>query len=64
VGSLLLTNAIIANTLTGILSLLYAENSTALLVQNTSFFNVEKVIVNNTLSKTLVAGGDEVFINN
>jgi hypothetical protein len=64
VGSLLLTDALIANTPTGILSSLYAENSTALLVQNTGFFNVEKAIVDDVLSKTLVAGGDEVFIDN
>jgi hypothetical protein len=64
VGSLLLTNALITNTPTGILSSLYAENSTTLLVQNTGFFNVGNAIVNNILSKTLVAGGDKVFINN
>ncbi|KAL3483769.1 pectate lyase superfamily protein-domain-containing protein [Aspergillus germanicus] len=64
VGSLLLTDVPIANTPTGILSSLYAENSTALLVQNTGFFNVENAIVDDVLSKTLVAGGDEVFIDN
>ncbi|KAL4756197.1 pectin lyase-like protein [Aspergillus foveolatus] len=64
VGSLLLTDAVIANTPTGILSSLYAENSTALLVQNTGFFNVKDAIVDDVLSQTLVAGGDEVFIDN
>ncbi|KAL2844510.1 pectate lyase superfamily protein-domain-containing protein [Aspergillus pseudoustus] len=43
---------------------LYAKNSTALLVQNTGFFNVKDAIVDDVLSQTLVAGGDEVFIDN
>ncbi|KAL4861530.1 pectate lyase superfamily protein-domain-containing protein [Aspergillus spectabilis] len=64
VGSLLLTDVLISNTPTGILSSLYAENSTALLVRNTGFFNVENAIIDDVLSKTLVAGGDEVFIDN
>ncbi|GIJ91455.1 hypothetical protein Asppvi_010421 [Aspergillus pseudoviridinutans] len=64
VGSLIVTDALIANTPTGIVTSLYAENSTALLVQNTGFFNVQNAIVDNVVSKTLVAGGNEVFIDN
>jgi hypothetical protein len=64
VGSLIITDSLIANTPTGILSSLHAENSTALLVQNTGFFNVQRAIVDDVLSKTLVDGGDEVFIDN
>lgn len=64
VGSLVVTDALIANTPTGIVTSLYAENSTALLVQNTGFFNVQDAIVDDVLSKTLVAGGNEVFVDN
>ncbi|KAL6229265.1 hypothetical protein BDW75DRAFT_249917 [Aspergillus navahoensis] len=64
VGSLILTDALIANTPSGIVTSLYAENSTSLLVQNTGFFNVKDAIVDEVLSKTLVAGGDEVFLDN
>ncbi|KAL6234521.1 hypothetical protein BDW75DRAFT_241027 [Aspergillus navahoensis] len=64
VGSLILTDALIANTPAGIITSLHAENSTALLVQNTGFSNVKDAIVDQVLSKTLVAGGDEVFLDN
>ncbi|OKP14303.1 hypothetical protein PENSUB_14082 [Penicillium subrubescens] len=64
VGSLLLTDALIANTPTGIVTSLYTENSTSFLVQNTGFFNIKNAIIDNVVSKTLVAGGDEVFLDN
>ncbi|KAL4769204.1 pectate lyase superfamily protein-domain-containing protein [Aspergillus nidulans var. acristatus] len=64
VGSLILTDILIANQPTGIVTSLHAENLTALLVQNTGFFNVKDAIVDQVLSKTLVAGGDEVFLDN
>jgi hypothetical protein len=64
VGSLILTDTLIANTPTGIITSLYAENSTALLVQNTGFFNVKDAIVDSVIPKTLVAGGNQVFIDN
>jgi hypothetical protein len=64
VGSLILTDALIANTPTGIVTSLHAENSTALLVQNTGFFNMKDAIVDQVLLKTLDAGGDKVFLDN
>jgi hypothetical protein len=59
-----LTDALIANTPTGIVTSLYTENSTSFLVQNTGFFNIKNAIIDNVVSKTLVAGGDEVFLDN
>jgi hypothetical protein len=42
---------------------LYAENSTLFLMQNTGFFNVKNAIIDNIVSKTLVTGGDKVFLD-
>ena len=64
VGSLIVTDALIANTPKGIVTSVYSENSTALLVQNTGFFNVQDAFVDNVLGTTLVAGGDQVFLDN
>lgn len=64
VGSLIVADSLIANTPTGIVTSLYAENSTALLVQNTGFFNVKDAVVDDVLPKTLVPGGNEVFLYN
>lgn len=64
VGSLIVADSLIANTPTGIVTSLYDENSTALLVQNTGFFNVKDAVVDDVLPKTLVAGGNEVFLDN
>ncbi|CAG8390666.1 unnamed protein product [Penicillium salamii] len=63
-GSLILVDAIIANTPTGIVTSLLAENSTSLLLQNVGFFNVKKSVTDNVLSKVLLAGGDEVLVDN
>ncbi|KAG2000883.1 hypothetical protein GB937_010729 [Aspergillus fischeri] len=64
VGSLLLADSLIANTPTGIITSLYAENSTSFLIQNTGFFNVKDAVIDQVVSKTLVAGGNEVFLHN
>ncbi|CAG8040248.1 unnamed protein product [Penicillium olsonii] len=63
-GSLILVDAIIANTPTGIVTSLLADNSTSLLLQNVGFFNVKNSITDNVLSKVLLAGGDEVKLDN
>jgi hypothetical protein len=61
VGSLVLTDAIIANTPNGIVTSLYAENSTSLLLQNVGFFNVETAVVDSVKNQILLAGGNEVL---
>lgn len=61
VGSLILADAIIANTPKGIVTSLHAENSTSLLLQNVGFFNVETAVIDNVKSQVLLAGGDEVL---
>ena len=63
-GSLILVDAIIANTPTGIVTSLLADNSTSLLLQNVGFFKVKNSITDNVLSKVLLAGGDEVKLDN
>ncbi|CAG8040084.1 unnamed protein product [Penicillium olsonii] len=61
VGSLVLADAIIANTPNGIITSLYAENSTSLLLQNVGFFNVKTAITDSEKNQILLAGGDEVL---
>ncbi|KAJ5231283.1 uncharacterized protein N7469_005871, partial [Penicillium citrinum] len=56
-------DAIIANTATGILTSSYQDNSTAVLLQNVGFFNVQKAIVADTRTEPLLAGGDEVMLD-
>ncbi|KAM5453040.1 hypothetical protein McanCB49686_004992 [Microsporum canis] len=63
VGSLLLVDSIIANTPVGISTSLSGRNSTALLVQNTGFFNVPKAITENVSGDTLLPGGNEVLVD-
>jgi hypothetical protein len=64
VGSLIIMDSLIANTPVGIKTSLLAENSTALLVQNTGFFNVQEAIVDVVSSSTLMNGGNEVLVDN
>ncbi|KAJ5142746.1 uncharacterized protein N7515_001533 [Penicillium bovifimosum] len=61
VGSIVLADAIIANTPNGILTSLYAQNSTSLLLQNVGFFNVKDAVVDSAQNKVLLAGGNEVL---
>ncbi|KZN94210.1 Glucan 1,3-beta-glucosidase [Penicillium chrysogenum] len=63
VGSYILVDAIIANTPTGIRTSLHQENSTAVLLQNVGFFNVQKAIIADTRTEPLLAGGDEVMVD-
>ncbi|KAK7423089.1 hypothetical protein QQZ08_009256 [Neonectria magnoliae] len=63
VGSLILANTIIANTPNGIVTSLHAENSTSFLLQNVGFFNVETAVADSVAQKTLIAGGNEVYID-
>ncbi|GAQ09970.1 glucan 1,3-beta-glucosidase [Aspergillus lentulus] len=63
VGSFILVDAVIANTPTGILTSLYSTNSTALLLQNVGFYNVEKAIMAERRADPILAGGNEVLID-
>jgi hypothetical protein len=62
VGSLVLVDAIIANTPTGIVTTLFKENSTSLLLQNVGFFNTKTAVYEEAAKKDLLAGGDEVKV--
>ncbi|RLL97668.1 hypothetical protein CFD26_105896 [Aspergillus turcosus] len=61
VGSLILADAIIANTQNGIVTSLHTENSTSLLLQNVGFFNVETAVVDSIKNQVLLPGGNEVL---
>lgn len=61
VGSIVLADAIIANTPNGIITSLYAENSTSFLIQNVGFFNVQTAIQDSATGQVLLAGGNEVL---
>lgn len=63
VGSFTLVDAIIANTPTGIITSLYQDNSTAFLLQNVGFFNVQQAIVAESITESLLAGGNEVLVD-
>ncbi|GAM33331.1 hypothetical protein TCE0_004r00154 [Talaromyces pinophilus] len=63
VGSLTLVDVIIANTPTGIITSLYQDNSTAFLLQNVGFFNVQQAIVAETITEPLLADGNEVLVD-
>ncbi|XP_014555283.1 carbohydrate-binding module family 50 protein [Bipolaris victoriae FI3] len=62
VGSLVLVDAIIANTPTGIVTTLFKENSTSLLLQNVGFFNTKTAVYEESAKKDLLAGGNEVKV--
>ncbi|KAL2759071.1 glycoside hydrolase family 55 protein [Sodiomyces alcalophilus JCM 7366] len=62
VGSLILLDTIIANTANGIVTSLHGENSTSFLLQNVGFFNVETAITDSMQDKTLLQGGDQVYV--
>ncbi|OBT56198.1 hypothetical protein VE04_02872 [Pseudogymnoascus sp. 24MN13] len=62
VGSLVLIDAIIANTYVGITTSLFQENSTALLLQNVGFFGVNAAVYEEATLQTILAGGDEVTL--
>ncbi|PYH80406.1 pectin lyase-like protein [Aspergillus uvarum CBS 121591] len=57
VGSLILVDAVITNTQTGIVTTLQSENSTSFLLQNAAFLNVEVAIRDTAQDQTLMAGG-------
>ncbi|CAF3635715.1 unnamed protein product [Fusarium graminearum] len=61
-GSLILSDTIIANTPNGIITSLHAENSTSFLLQNVGFFNVRTAVTDSIQKKTLLAGGNEVYV--
>lgn len=61
---MILVDAIVANTPSGIVTSLFAENSTSLLLQNVGFFNVKTAVEDTVLGQALLDGGNEVFIDN
>ncbi|RHZ63004.1 hypothetical protein CDV55_105196 [Aspergillus turcosus] len=63
VGSLVLVDAVIANTPTGITTTLYNENSTALLLQNVGFYNTQNAILDNSSNQALIPGGNQTIID-
>ncbi|KAK7959253.1 pectin lyase-like protein [Apiospora aurea] len=63
VGSLVLVDAIIANTPRGIVTTLLAENSTSVLIQNVGFFNVRDAITDDARGQTLLPGGDQIIVD-
>ncbi|KAJ4156154.1 hypothetical protein LMH87_001367 [Akanthomyces muscarius] len=62
VGSLLLTDTIIANTPAGIVTSLQADSSTSFLMQNVGFFNVTAAVKDTVKNRDLLAGGQEVHV--
>lgn len=64
VGSLLLVDALIANTPNGIITSLLADNSTSFLMQNVGFFNVKTAVQDNVQKREILAGGNEVLVDN
>ncbi|KAI2907774.1 CAZyme family GH55 [Aspergillus niger] len=60
VGSLILVDAVIAHTQTGIVTTLLAENSTSFLLQGVVFIEVDTAILDSAQGKTLMAGGSNV----
>lgn len=62
-GSLLLVDAIIANTPNGIVTSIAAENSTSFLLQNVGFFNVQTAVKDSFKGTTLIPGGTQVLID-
>ncbi|KAI3538503.1 hypothetical protein CSPX01_09431 [Colletotrichum filicis] len=63
VGSLILVDSIIANTPKGIVTTLYAENSTSFLLQNVGFFNTITAITDNETGNILLNGGNSVVVD-
>ncbi|KAK9605383.1 hypothetical protein V6Z94_009991 [Aspergillus fumigatus] len=57
VGSFVLVDAVTANTLSGTLTSLYSTNSTAFLLQNVEFYNIEKAIMAERRADPILAGG-------
>lgn len=58
-----MVDAVIANTPTGIVTTLYNENSTALLLQNVGFYNTEDSILDNNLNQALIPGANEHILD-
>ncbi|KAH2752728.1 hypothetical protein KXV94_001973 [Aspergillus fumigatus] len=59
VGSFVLVDAVTANTPSGTLTSLYSTNSTAFLLQNVEFYNIEKAIMAEQRADPILAGGGE-----
>ncbi|KAH3006943.1 hypothetical protein KXW60_003497 [Aspergillus fumigatus] len=57
VGSFVLVDAVTANTPSGTLTSLYSTNSTAFLLQNVEFYNIEKAIMAEQRADPILAGG-------
>ncbi|KAJ8150769.1 hypothetical protein LV165_007523 [Aspergillus fumigatus] len=64
VGSFVLVDAVTANTPSGTLTSLYSTNSTAFLLQNVEFYNIEKAIMAERRADPILAGGgNDVLID-
>ena len=63
VGSLILVDSLIVNTVNGIITSLLKENSTSLLLQNVGFFNVSTAVQDSVSNKTLINGGDRQVVD-
>jgi hypothetical protein len=63
VGSLILVDSLIANTVNGIITSLLKENSTSLLLQNVGFFNVKTAVQDSVSKKILIKGGDQQVVD-
>ncbi|KAH1859176.1 hypothetical protein KXX55_003898, partial [Aspergillus fumigatus] len=57
VGSFVLVDAVTANIPSGTLTSLYSTNSTAFLLQNVEFYNIEKAIMAERRADPILAGG-------
>lgn len=62
-GSLVLVDSIIANTPQGIVTTLFAENSTSFLLQNVGFFNTQTAVSDSATNKVLLGGGSQVVVD-
>jgi hypothetical protein len=63
VGSLILIDSIIANTPNGIITTLFAENSTSFLLQNVGFFNVQGAAIKDSArNQVLVPATNELVL--
>lgn len=60
---MVLVDTLIQNTPIGVRTTLYQENSTSFLIQNTAFKNVSTAVIEDTLGKTLLAGGSVVNVD-
>lgn len=64
VGSLILVDAIIANTPQAIVTTLVADHATSFLLQNVGFFNTRRCVEDLATGQVLLDGGDQLIMEN